>query len=153
MFEMKQLTFILFFVALSLATMAQGTNAVTKPATEAISLKETSFDFGKIPQSHPVTHEFVITNVSADTLKLQNVQASCGCTTPVWKKDPVAPGGSTVINVGYNAASMGTFEKNITILYNAGLTKTITIKGEVFKAPATAAPQNSSIQLLKQTNQ
>lgn len=150
---MKRLAIILFFAVASVASSAQGLNATNKPIPEAISLKETSYNFGKIQQSHPVTHEFEITNTSPDTLKLLNVQASCGCTTPVWKKDPVAPGGSTIINVGYNAASMGPFEKTITILYNAGLTKTVTIKGEVYKAPATAVPQNQSIQLLKQTNQ
>ncbi|MEO5998430.1 MAG: DUF1573 domain-containing protein [Chitinophagaceae bacterium] len=151
---MKKLAIILFFSGLSLGMRAQLAVSNDKPvAKEAISLKETTFDFGKIQQSHPVTHEFEIVNVSQDTLKLLNVQASCGCTTPVWKKDPVAPGASTIINVGYNAAAQGTFEKTITILYNAGLTKTITIKGEVYKTPVTAVPQNTSIQLLKKTNQ
>jgi len=151
---MKKLGIILFFSVFSLGLRAQlAVSAPKAAAKEAISLKETTFDFGKIQQGHPVTHEFEITNSSDDTLKLQNVQASCGCTTPVWKKDPVAPGGSTVINVGYNAAAQGPFEKTISILYNAGLTKTITIKGEVFKAPVTAVPQNESIQLLKKTNQ
>ena len=148
---MRNLIIVFFLLAINSSIQAQVTTVAAKP--EAISLKETYFDFGKIQQSHPVTHEFQITNISQDTLKLVNVQASCGCTTPVWKKDPVAPGASTVINVGYNAASQGPFEKTITILYNAGLTKTITIKGEVLKTPATAAPQNASVQLLKQSNQ
>lgn len=142
---------VFFLVVTGLSIQAQVTTVAAKP--EAISLKEISFDFGKIPQSHPVTHEFEVMNISTDTLKLLNVQASCGCTTPVWKKDPVAPGANTIINVGYNAASQGPFEKTITILYNAGLTKTITIKGEVLKTPATVAPQNTSVQLLKQSNQ
>jgi hypothetical protein len=151
---MKKLINILFFMSVCAGIRAQtGTAPALPAAREAIALKEQSFDFGKIQQSHPVTHEFEITNISSDTLKLQNVQASCGCTTPVWRKDPVAPGASTVINVGYNAASQGPFEKTITILYNAGLTKTITIKGEVYKALATTAPVNASVQLLKQTNQ
>ena len=148
---MKKLLAILIFVSLSFTIRAQVTAVANKP--EAISLKETSFDFGKIQQSHPVTHEFEVTNTSQDTLKIQNVQTSCGCTTPVWKKDPVAPGASTVINVGFNAAAQGPFERTITILYNAGLTKSVTIKGDVIKAPVTAAPQNASIQLLKQSNQ
>ena len=148
---MRNLMTVFFFVVTGLSIQAQVTTVAAKP--EAISLKETSFDFGKIPQSHPVTHEFEVTNISTDTLKIVNVQASCGCTTPVWKKDPVAPGANTIINVGYNAASQGPFEKTITILYNAGLAKTITIKGEVLKAPATVAPQNTSVQLLKQSNQ
>jgi hypothetical protein len=147
---MKNLLAFLIFVGASLGLNAQVTATSAKP--ESLSFKENSFDFGKILQSRPVTHEFEISNTSPDTLKIADVKASCGCTTPVWKKEPVAPGGSTVLNVGYNAAAMGAFERTVTVYYNDHQTKTITIKGEVIKAPATAAPQNTSIQLLKQTN-
>jgi hypothetical protein len=129
---------------------AQVTTVESKP--EAIVLKESSFNFGKIQQSKPVTHEFEVANISQDTLKILDVKASCGCTTPVWKKEPVAPGTSTVINVGFNAAAKGPFERTVTIYYNDHQTKSFTIKGEVIPAPATAAPQNASVQLLKQTN-
>ena len=149
---MKQLLTVLAFAALSLAGKAQGTQTTTKPVGEMLTLKETSFDFGKIPQGKPVTHEFELVNASNDTLKLENVQASCGCTTPIWKKDAVAPGASTKINVGYNALAEGNFEKPVTIYYNGNQVKTITIKGTVYKVPATSAPQNSSIELLKQSN-
>jgi hypothetical protein len=149
---MKQLLTVLAFAALSLAGKAQGTQTTAKPVAEMLTLKETSFDFGKIPQGKPVTHEFELVNASNDTLKLENVQASCGCTTPIWKKDAVAPGASTKINVGYNALAEGAFEKPVTIYYNGNQVKTITIKGIVYKVPATSAPQNSSIELLKQSN-
>src|ERR1017187_978990 len=55
-----------------------------KPSEESLSLKETEFDFGKIPQGKPVTHVFEFTNNGATPFSLDNVQASCGCTTPVW---------------------------------------------------------------------
>ena len=83
---------------------------------------------------------------------ISNVQTSCGCTTPEWSREPIAPGGSTKIKVGYNAASEGNFEKYITLTYNQNLTKQLNIKGTVWKAPEGAAPGNSSIQLLKQQN-
>jgi len=52
-------------------------------------------------------------------LKISNVNASCGCTTPEWEKDKVvAPGESTKITVGYNAAAEGPFTKFITVSYN-----------------------------------
>jgi len=148
---MRTILIFLAILTISLGVNAQGTSL--RPPQELVYLKETSFDFGKIPQGKPVIHEFQIENSARDTLKLENVQASCGCTTPVWKKDPVAPGGNTKINVGYNALSEGPFEKLVTISYNGGQTKTLTIKGNVYKAPATSAPENSSIELLKQTNQ
>ena len=65
---------------------------------------------------------------------------------------PGAAGTTTKIKVGFNAASEGNFEKFITITYNQNLTKQISIKGTVWKAPEGSAPGNSSIQLLKQKN-
>ena len=86
-------------------------------------------------------------------MRLENVQASCGCTTPEWSKEAIAPGASANIKVGYNAYAEGVFNKTVTIFYKDHQTKAITITGEVFKAPATSAPENSSVQLLKQINQ
>jgi hypothetical protein len=40
----------------------------------------------------------------------------------------------------------------VTIVYATNRTKTLTISGEVYKAPASSAPENSSVQLLKQIN-
>ena len=112
---------------------------------DAIELKETEFDFGKIPQGKPVTHIFLFTNTGKTPLTLDNVQASCGCTTPEWDKTAVAPGETSKITVGYNAANEGTFTKSITISYNGNQTKQINIKGEVWKTPEASAPQNSAL--------
>ncbi|MDQ6903396.1 MAG: DUF1573 domain-containing protein [Bacteroidota bacterium] len=121
----------------------------TKPASQSISLKETEFDFGKIPQGKPVTHIFEFTNTGATSVSLDNVQASCGCTTPDWNKDVVAPGASSKIIVGYNAQNEGPFAKPVTITYNGNQVKQIIIKGEVWKTPVTSAPENSSVNSLK----
>jgi hypothetical protein len=85
-------------------------------------------------------------------LKLDNVQASCGCTTPVWSRDPIEAGGTAKIVVGYNAYAEGPFTKSVTVVYNTNMTKTLTITGEVYKTPASSAPDNASVQLLKQIN-
>lgn len=122
-------------------------------APEALQFKETSHDFGKIPQGKPVYYLFDVTNTSAEPVKIENIQTSCGCTTPEWSKEPIAPGATTQIKVGYNAAGAGHFDKYITVLYNQKQTKQIVIKGEVWKAPDGSAPQNVAIQFLKQKNQ
>jgi hypothetical protein len=123
---------------------------VNQPAVplESLNLKENEFDFGKIPQGKPVTHIFEFTNTSTKPFALDNVQASCGCTTPVWNKDTVAPGETAKITIGYNAANEGPFTKPVTISYN-GTTKQIIIKGEVWKTPVTSAPENSTLNNLK----
>lgn len=146
---------IFSFLVISLfctGAYAQSSQATLVKPHLTIILQEASHDFGKILQGRPVTHEFEVTNEGPDTLKIENVQASCGCTTPTWQKDPVAPHSTTKINVGFNAAIDGPFEKTITIFYNGGQTKAFTIKGKVYKSPATSAPLNTSIELLKQIN-
>ena len=144
------------FCGLLLAFMANAqTNTTsikedkTTLAAEVISLKETEYDFGKIPQGKPVTHVFMLTNTGATSLKLDNVQASCGCTTPEWSKDEIPAGATSKITVGYNAASDGPFTKFITITYNGTQNKQVTIKGEVWKTPTTSAPENSGLGSLK----
>lgn len=119
-------------------------------ADEMLTLKETEFDFGKIPQGKPVTHIFEVTNKSNIPLKITQVNASCGCTTPSWEKDKtVAPGEKTNITVGYNAAAEGPFTKFITVTYNDTQSKQVTIKGEVWKTPGSSAPENKGVNDLK----
>ncbi len=127
----------------------QGSTENMQPATESLVLNETEFDFGKIPQGKPVTHVFEFKNTGSTPFSLDNVQASCGCTTPKWTKDVVAPGASSKIIVGYNAQSVGTFAKPVTITYNGNQTKQIIIKGEVWKTPENSAPENTKINSLK----
>lgn len=118
-------------------------------AEEVLQLKQTEHDFGQIPQGKPVYYSFEIVNIGKKPLALDNVQASCGCTTPEWSKDPIAPGATAKIKVGYNAAAENYFEKYITIIYNGNQSKQIKIKGTVWKAPEGSAPVNSSIDFLK----
>jgi Protein of unknown function (DUF1573) len=118
-------------------------------ATEVLKLKETEHNFGQIPQGKPVYYTFEIINTGAQALKLDDVHASCGCTTPEWSREPIAPGATAKIKVGYNAAAENYFEKSITITYNTNQTKQLKISGTVWKAPEGAAPANASVQFLK----
>jgi hypothetical protein len=144
---------LVFFAVLAFSVNAQQIAETKKTETETLKLKETAYDFGKIPQGRPVTHTFEITNTGSTPLLLANVQASCGCTTPEWSKDPIQPGTTASIKVGYNAANEGLFNKTITIQYDNDKTKVLNITGTVFKTPTTSAPLNTSLSLLKQINQ
>ncbi len=143
---MKKIYF-LFLTLLSIASVQAQTVAATP---EVLSVKEIVYDFGKIPQGKPVFHYFEIKNTGTQPLKLESVQASCGCTTPEWSQDDIAPGATSKIKVGYNSASEGPFDKFITVHYNGSSTKQINIKGDVWRAPLTSAPVNSSVTFLKQ---
>lgn len=121
-----------------------------KSIVDELAIKEMEFNFGKIPQGKPVTHVFEVVNNGTDSLKIINIQASCGCTTPDWDRNKVqAPNEKTAITVGYNAASEGSFNKSITITYNGTKTKQILIKGEVWVVPLSSAPENKDLTNLK----
>jgi hypothetical protein len=122
------------------------TSGVTQ---DILQLKETEHDFARIPQGKPAYYTFEIVNTSAQPLKLDDVHASCGCTTPEWSREAIAPGATAQIKVGYNAAAEGPFEKTITITYNSNQNKQLKITGTVWKAPEGAAPANASVQFLK----
>jgi hypothetical protein len=161
---MKRIFVLLFTVSCYTASQAQtvtpakddhaghnhGPITIAQPSTaEVLELKEIEFDFGTIPQGKPVYHYFEIKNKGTQALKLDNIQTTCGCTTPEWSKEPIKAGASTKIKVGYNAATEGYFEKFITVQYNGSGTKQIKIKGTVWKAPVGAAPPNAAVQFLK----
>jgi hypothetical protein len=157
-FMKKAVLFIIYsllsvFTLNAQAVVSKPPVTAATPKDQTLLLKEPSYSFGKIPQGRPVIHVFAIQNTGKEPLLLENVQASCGCTTPEWSREPIAPGAEATIKVGYNAYSEGQFNKTVTIIYNNGQTKTLIITGEVYKLPASAAPENASVQFLKQTNQ
>jgi Protein of unknown function (DUF1573) len=127
---MKKLLFLAAAFVAGFAVMAQ------KP-DEVIKINADTYNFGKIKQGVPVTTYFTVTNISDKPVILENVVPSCGCTTPEWSKEPVAPNSTTKIKVGYNAASPVPFTKDITIRL-AGIqeARVIHITGEVLTAEA-----------------
>lgn len=84
----------------------------------SIEFDKKEHNFGNIPQGTPVTHEFTFTNTGDAPLILESVKASCGCTTPAWPKEPIAPGAEGVIKATFNAAAGGSFNKSITVKTN-----------------------------------
>lgn len=130
---MKKLLFLASAFVLGLSASAQQTpDQVAKVAD--------NYNFGKIKQGTPVTTYFEITNTSDRPLVIESASAACGCTTPEYAKEPIAPNGVTRLKVGYNAANMGPFTKPVTIKF-AGVPepKVINITGEVVDATAYEA--------------
>lgn len=123
---MKKIALILISTAISFASFSQA----------KIEVLEESFDFGTIEEGVIAEHEFKFTNKGNAPLILTNVQASCGCTTPSWTKEPIEPGKTGVVKASYNSNGRpGAFNKSITITSNAEETpsKVVYIKGNVNK--------------------
>lgn len=124
---MKSILLVLSVMFMSTAVFSQSIKA-----ENLVNFKEKVYDFGKIKQGVPVTHDFEFTNVSEKPVVIESATASCGCTTPTWPQAPVAKGKTDKIKAGFNAAAPGAFTKQITIkVAGADAPLTLTIKGEV----------------------
>jgi hypothetical protein len=125
-------TLLTILVAFLVAPVFAQTATVQKKAEDFIKFKETKYNFGKIKQGQPVTHDFVFTNISGTPVIIENASASCGCTTPKWPQAPVGKGGSEKITAGFNAAAVGPFTKEIYVkVKGVDVPFPITITGEV----------------------
>ena len=127
---MKKLMFIAAIMMVAFVSKSQ--NAATTEQLATFEWVSTSFDFGKIKQGVPVTHEFKFTNKGKTPLIITNVQASCGCTSPGWTRDAIPPGGEGYVKATFNAANAGVFNKTVTVTANieSGFV-TLSFKGEV----------------------
>ena len=129
---MKKLLFIAAGFILTAGAMAQ-----TSKPDDFAKFNTSKYDFGKIKQSVPATYYFEVTNTSDKPLVIENAHATCGCTTPEYQKDPILPGKTAKIKVGYNAVNGGHFEKPVYVKF-AGIAeeKVLAITGEVLPAEA-----------------
>lgn len=131
---MNRLSLLLLLTAL-LAILPFGASA---QGTAKVSPDQQVFNFGTIAEEKGLaTHDFVITNTGNVPLVITRVTASCGCTRPVWEKEPIEPGKSGVIQVTYNPKGRpGPFYKTITIFSNGEKKRfNLAIKGNVTPRP------------------
>jgi hypothetical protein len=129
---MKKLALIIgiFFLA-GFAFQAEAQTS-TKADGPEITFDKLENDYGTIIQGGDGNCVFKFKNTGNEPLILSDVRKSCGCTTPTWSKEPILPGQSGKIDVGYNTNNVGTFTKNITVISNAtNATVVLTIKGTV----------------------
>ena len=108
-------------------------------AQAEIEFEKEIHDFGEMKQHGDASTEFKFTNNGSEPLIIANAKGSCGCTVPVWPREPIAPGESSVISVKYDSKRVGPINKSVTITSNAdnAPTKVIRIKGNIKAAPST----------------
>ena len=134
---MKYLSKILGVLFLSMAI-----TAVVAQEKPKITFAKMAHDFGTFKENAGVqSTEFAFTNEGKVPLVLNNVQASCGCTTPEWTREPVAPGQKGMIKVSYDPRNRpGTFNKTVTVQSNAeNAVVVLSISGTVQERELTLA--------------
>ena len=145
---MRKLAF-LFIVSLLAASTSFAQTVAAKPAAAAavqpapakkgklplIAFTDLKHEFGTVKEGDLASYEFVFKNTGKAPLILTSVSASCGCTTPEWPREPIAPGKTGKVKAIYNSKGRpGAFTKQITVVSNASTEPTIlTIGGNVEK--------------------
>lgn len=126
---------ILLTLACAVFTVAKAQTADT-----IVKFDEQIHNFGDIPQGVPATYSFEFTNAGDTPITITSVQASCGCTTPGWTREPVAPGEKGFVKATYNAATQGNFDKSLTVKTDSNpATIVLRIRGKV---AAPVAPES-----------
>jgi len=78
------------------------------------------YDFGTILEGYAIEHTFVLTNAGDETLIIDRVRATCGCTTTELPTNELAPGQSVELDavVGTTGFGGSTISKSIYIYSN-----------------------------------
>ena len=117
---MKKFALICLFATMAFMANAQNTeNDATPEHGAKIRFEEMEHQYGTIQKGGNGDCEFTFWNDGDEPLILQNVKASCGCTTPKYTQKPVMPGQKGTIGVHYNTNNVGGFSKTVTVTSNA----------------------------------
>jgi hypothetical protein len=75
-----------------------------------IKFDTTACDFGKVYEGEMVGWYFKYKNIGNKNLVLMNVTAGCGCTTPEYSSEPLAPGAEGKIKVVFDTKGRGGYQ-------------------------------------------
>lgn len=133
---------LVFGAAIAGSAQTNGKASLATDATPKLTAEKTAHDFGNVEEGVQATVTFTFKNTGNAPLVLNNVVASCGCTTPKWTNDPIAPGKEGVITAIYDSKGRpGNFTKTITVSHNGeGGTDYLTIRGNVIKGETLVTP-------------
>lgn len=112
----------------------------------SFKFEKDEIDFGTIEQGESTTHEFKFTNTGSEPLIISKAEGSCGCTVPIFPKEPIMKNQTATIKVTFNSTGkFGIQDKTVTITSNAKQNPMIIhIKGTVLKQaeqPSTDKPK------------
>lgn len=92
---------------------------------------DTKCDYGTIDYNGEPLRVVKFKNVGTEPLVIKNARGSCGCTVPVWPKEPILPGESSTIEIRYATNRVGKINKKVTITTNEEKEHVIDVIGDV----------------------
>ena len=124
-------------ILLVLALGAMAAWACEKNDSTRLTFGKTVHDFGEISMhAGKIMCQFECVNNSDSSVVILGVLANCGCTTPVYPKDPIQPGATAVVQVTYDTTGRpdGEFEKEVVLHTTAPKPRiALTVRGHAVK--------------------
>ncbi len=80
--------------------------------------EDQDFSFGELIQGQPEEVTFTFKNVSSDTIVIDNIRSTCGCTAPYWDFSPVLPDSTALVTLKYDSYKKGYFYKKVKVFFN-----------------------------------
>ena len=120
--------------------------APTQAAPQAVpengvKFNEVVHNFGQVEYNSDVKYTFEFKNTSKEPVAIKDVGTSCGCTTPSYSKEPVAPGKTGSVTAKYDSSRIGAFTKTLTVYINNDQIK-LMIRGTVLPPKSDNTPQS-----------
>lgn len=100
---------------------------------QEIAFEQEIIDYGDVNKGADGAKSYTFKNSGDQPLVIKLVKPACGCTVAEYPREPIAPGASGEIKVGYDTKRVGAFNKTIEVHSNAKENgrKILRIKGRV----------------------
>jgi hypothetical protein len=83
-----------------------------------VSVSSTEIKLNDLQKNKKSVATFTLKNIGNQPLSINSIDASCGCTKPVWDKSPVAPGKETSVTLEIQPEDAGFFHKTVQVYCN-----------------------------------
>jgi len=105
----------------------------TDVATLDVTFDPPKLDLGIMQPGVPKTGTVKLTNNGTEAVQIKKAVASCGCTTPTWPKEPIAPGETAELEITLKPSlKQGQrLSKRVTLQMVSGAPQVIAVEGEV----------------------
>lgn len=111
-----------FFVCAACKNInSKNTKESVKDTVTSIEFESKHYDFGQITRGEVVQHTYVFKNTGKIDLYIQEVDPSCGCTTPEWPEgQAIKPGekGKILVKFDTKGQSLGNKQKQVAVYSN-----------------------------------
>ena len=143
-------TIIFSFCVMALMAFIPSGKTSENPGSAQISFEKDMHDFGTMKQGSDVSFKYIFTNTGDAPLIISDVKKSCGCTSPSWSKEPIAPGKSGFVVLAYDSKRVGPFNKSVVVSSNSAENPEFTLrfKGTIEVVEGNGAPVKNTENLL-----